>query len=182
MLRHIFNTQLPVGACNRRLEAAAERDVPIIANMRFSYGILARIDDNGFRLRVRHAFIHNGISPRLRARYRPTASATLLELRYRINPLWTIWYLCVAAFAGWMVVVNATELLRRRGTGSWFLVLAPLVFLGFVILCILLARRDRHTLTRFIELTLDATPVDAESGLTSRSSGPAPPAADRLPR
>ena len=113
MVRHIFNTQLPVGACNRRLEAAAERDVPIIASMRFSYGILARIDDNGFRLRVRRPFIHNGISPRLRVRYRPTASATLLELRYRINPLWTIWYVCVAAFAGWMVVVNAAELLRR---------------------------------------------------------------------
>ena len=182
MLQHIFKTQLPIGVCNRRLEAAAERDVPIIANMRFSYGILARIDDAGFRLRVRRAFIHNGISPSLCARYQPTASATLIELRYRINPLWIIWYVCVAVFAGWMAVVSAAELLMRRDTVSWFLVLAPLVFLGFIILCVLFARSDHSTLTRFIELTLDATPVDGESGLTSRSSGPAPPAADRPPR
>src|SRR5690349_19128485 len=79
-------SRLPVAECKSRLEAAAESDVPMIADMKLRYGILASVGDNGVRLRVRHAFFRNGISPKLWARFRSTPAGTLIELRIRMNP------------------------------------------------------------------------------------------------
>jgi hypothetical protein len=96
----VLVSQLPVAECRRRLEAAAEPDAPIVADMRLKSGILASIDDNGFRLRVRRALIHNGISPRLSARFRPEPDSTLIELHFSTSAFWAVWASLVGVFAG----------------------------------------------------------------------------------
>lgn len=170
---NVLVSQLPVAECRRRLEAAAEPDVPIVADMRLKYGILASVDDDGFRLRVRHALIHNGISSGLSARFRPKPGSTLIELHFYTSPFWAVWASLAGAVVGAALGISLVSVWTRPGGASWFPAAMSLLFLGLLTLGFLAARRDRHDLTRFVERTLEAAPTDTPGGLTSRLSGPA---------
>src|SRR5438445_1740360 len=141
---NVLASQLPVAECRRRLEAAAEPDVPIVADMRLKYGILASVDDDGFRLRVRRALIHNGISPRLSARFRPKPGATLIELHFYTSPFWAVWASLAGAFVGVALGISLVAVWTRPGGASWLPAAMSLLFLGLLTLGFLSARRDRH--------------------------------------
>ena len=169
----VLVSRLSVRECRRRLEEQVEADVPVASDMRLRYGILALLQDDGFRLRVRRALVYNVLSPRLWARFSATPTATLIEVRFRIHPLAIVWSFCAAAFVTLLLVLSLWVLLIRREPGALAMVIITLVLVAFMALGVLSARRDRANLLHFVQQTLIAAPAEPTGGLTGRLSGPA---------
>jgi len=169
----VLVSRLSIRECRRRLEEEVEVDVPGASDMKLRYGILALLQDDGFRLRVRRALIYNVLSPRLWARFSATPAATLIEVRFRVHPLAIVWASCAAAFVTLLLVLSLWVLLIHREPDALTMVIITLMMVALMALGVFFARRDRAHLLRFVQQTLVAAPAESTGGLTSRLSGPA---------
>jgi len=162
-----------------RLEGAAERDIPILTEMKFSYGVIVHGHGGRVWLRVRRPFVNNFLSPWLLVLCRPTLGGrgSLVDIRLRYEPLavaLTVVAALFAAFFGSVVFIRATrDILGGQnplGAGNGLFVFLALVMAGWPVFLVWLGARDRRALLDFVAETVEATPTH---GLTSRLSGPA---------
>ena len=165
----LLRSPFPPEECRIRLEAAAEPDIPIVADLKLSYGVIAHAQGGTVWLRVRRSLINNLVSPWLQVRCRPSlsGSGSLIDVRIRYEPLAIAFMILSLSFIGLaggaFFVVSIRDMLAGRRTTEdsvWLgLLVSPLV-LAFGMICIWLGRRDQHAMIRLVERTLDAVPFD----------------------
>ena len=173
----LFQTPFPPEQCKTLLENSAEKDIPFLADWTFKPGILARVHDNSFRLRIRRGMWHNSFDRLFYGQLESTGSGALIHGTFRLHPFvvafTTVWFCGVAFIGGLTVFLIVAGLIRHRShvDGALAGVAIPMLMLAFGIALLRfgrhLSRSGEARLQRFICETLSAREVSSAGGAVS---------------
>jgi hypothetical protein len=162
----LLKSPFPPEECRRRLEGATEDDT-FLANLKLQHGVLIRLSDTGFRLRLRRRFIRNSFSRLLYGTWHETPTGTTLEVRIKLQPTVLVstilWFGGVTIIGGLGFVLGTLQILTgdqwvAEGSPWFFVLLFPGLML-FGVLLLLSGRGDGDELLDFLESVLEATPA-----------------------
>src|SRR6266498_1168057 len=109
----IYETRFSPEECLRRITSATERD-GFLAELRLRSGVLARVGEDRFRLRLRRAYIRNSFSRVLYAHLKTTSAGSLVQVRTGlqvsvfVNSI--VWFAGVVLIGGLMMLVSLLQL------------------------------------------------------------------------
>jgi hypothetical protein len=135
-------------------------------DLKLRAGVLARLSDDEFRLRLRRPYVRNSFSRLLYARYQATPSGSLIEVRLRLHPYvrWStvLWFGFLILWTILLMVLTIADRLSRGGVldaSPWSGFLVATAMFVFGVLLYRTGRRDGSNLMELMQRTLQARPV-----------------------
>jgi len=164
-----LESPFPPEECQRRLAAATESDT-LTSNWTFREGVLAKLSDARFRLRLRRRFVRNSFSRLLYGSYETTTAGSLITLRIRLHPFvlafTIVWFAFLVLWTVLVVALMIAQLVsgqHRSDSNPWPTVLMAPVLALFGFLLVRSGRTDAEYLIRFLERVLNARPEESRA-------------------
>jgi len=117
MARCVFFSPFQREECRRRIEGATEPDT-LFTMIKLGTGVVARLSDTGFRLRMRRALPRYGLEHLAYGQYRATSGGSVIEIQVRLHPfariVAVVWFIGLALLGGKEFVLGVLQLVTRK--------------------------------------------------------------------